>query len=198
MMNKVFYGASLLILAGGCARATVADSSPTGFTVKIALHVQAAPAEVYEKFVREIGDWWNPAHTFSGSAKNLSIEEKAMGCFCEKLAGGGAVRHLEVVYFMPGKLLVLSGALGPMQTLAAAGNMRIQFAPEGGGTKLDVTYAVTGYLPAGMNAFASPADGMLTEQFMRLKSYAERGEPANTEAAKPAAGNANWRWRVTR
>jgi hypothetical protein len=55
-------------------------------------------------------DWWNPTHTFSSDAHNLSIDDKAMGCFCEKLASGGSVHHLEVVYADPGQKLVFSGA----------------------------------------------------------------------------------------
>jgi hypothetical protein len=109
-----------LLLAAG-ADAAVVDSSASGFTVRISMHIQAPPAAAYQKFVRSVGEWWNPAHTFSGSAKNLSIDERAMGCFCEKLPDGGAVRHLEVVYFAPGKAMVMSGALGPMQSLAAVG-----------------------------------------------------------------------------
>lgn len=163
----------LLVFAAGIAPAGVADSSANGFTIKIPMHIQAPPAEAYRKFVRNVGDWWNSAHTFSGSAKNLSIEEKATGCFCEKLPDGGGVRHMEVVNLMPGKMIVMTGALGPMQALAAAGNLKVQFSPEEGGTKLEVTYSVVGYLPGGMDKFAAPADGMLTEQFTRFKNYAE-------------------------
>ncbi|HTP33420.1 MAG TPA: hypothetical protein VMJ75_14680 [Candidatus Acidoferrales bacterium] len=162
-----------VLLMAACAEAAVVDSSANGFTLKITLHIQAPPAAVYQKFVRNVGDWWNPAHTFSGSARNLSIEERAMGCFCEKLADGGGVRHMEVVYLAPGKVLVMTGALGPMQPLAAAGNLRVTFAAEEGGTKFEATYAVVGYLANGMNSFASPADNMLSEQFTRLKSYIE-------------------------
>jgi hypothetical protein len=80
---------------------------------------------------------------------------------------------MEVVSLMPGKMIVMTGALGPMQALAAAGNLKVQFSPEEGGTKLEVTYSVVGYLPGGMDKFAAPADGMLTEQFTRFKNYAE-------------------------
>jgi len=178
MTHTAFRIAAVAALAAAATFGTVADSSPNGFTVKIPLHIQAPPAVVYQKFIRNVGDWWSSSHTFSGSAKNLSIEERAMGCFCEKLPNGGGVRHLEVVYLAPGKAVVMSGALGPMQSLAAAGNLQLTFAAEGDGTKLEVTYAVTGYLPGGMNAFASPADNMLTEQFTRLKNYVEHGDPA--------------------
>jgi hypothetical protein len=165
-----------LLLLPAWAVADVADSSAGGFTIKLSVPIHAAPADVYRQLIK-VGDWWNSAHTFSGDARNLSIEEKAMGCFCEKLPSGGAVRHLEVVYFLPGKTLVMTGALGPLQSLAATGAMTIQISPAEGGARLDLTYAVSGYLAAGMNTWAIPADGMLKDQFTRLKNYIEHGKP---------------------
>ena len=168
---------TVAILAPSLARADVADSAANGFTVKLAVTVQAPPQEVYRRLVHNVGDWWNPMHTFSGDAHNLTIEEKAMGCFCEKLPNGGGVRHLEVINFAPGKALVLSGGLGPLQSLATTGNMSFQLSAAPGGTKLEVTYAVVGYLAAGMNALAGPVDGVLMEQVTRLKNYIEKGNP---------------------
>lgn len=85
---------------------------------------------------------------------------------------------MEVVFLAPGKAVGMAGALGPLQSLAAAGSMRIQLAPAEGGTKLEVTYAVAAYLPAGMNTWAAPVNSVLTEQFTRLKNYIEKGDPA--------------------
>lgn len=158
--------------------ADVADSAASGFTVKVTLTIRAAPADVYRKLMRNVGDWWSPQHTFSGNSHNLSIEEKAMGCFCEKLPDGGGVRHMEVVNLAPGKVVVLSGGLGPLQSVAAAGTLRIAFSAAEGGTKLEAVYTVVGYLPAGLNTWAAPVDSVLTEQFTRLKNYIERGDPA--------------------
>lgn len=162
-----------LLLCPIWAHAEVANSSANGFTVRLSFPIQAPPAEVYRKLIHNVGDWWNPEHTFSGDAHNLSIEEKPMGCFCEKLPDQGGVRHLELVYFAPAKTLVFTGALGPLQSLAAAGSMAIQFVPAEGGTKLGVSYAVVGDQPGGMNTWAAPVDAMLTEQFTRLKNYIE-------------------------
>jgi hypothetical protein len=167
-----------LVLTCGFAEAEVVDSASGGFTLKTTLNIKASPGEVYHKLIQNVGDWWNPAHTFSGDAHNLSIEEKPMGCFCEKLPNGGMVRHMEVVAFMPGKTLALTGGLGPLQSLATGGSMRFELTAVDGGTKLDMTYAVAGYLAAGMNTWAAPVDGVLKEQLTRLKNYAERGEPA--------------------
>jgi uncharacterized protein YndB with AHSA1/START domain len=174
------YTALLVFLALVCAvaaRPDVVDSSAGGFTVKTTLAINAVPDEVYRKLVRNVGEWWNSAHTFSRDAHNLSIEEKPMGCFCEKLPNQGGVRHMEVLAIAPGKELVMSGAIGPMQPLAATGTMRIQLSAADGGTKLEVRYTVAGYLATGMNTWAAPADSVVTEQFTRLKNYIEHGSP---------------------
>jgi uncharacterized protein YndB with AHSA1/START domain len=167
-----------VLLAAIPLRAAVADSAANGFTVKLELNIQAPPQEVYRRLVQNVGDWWNSMHTFSGDAHNLSIDDKAMGCFCEKLPSGGSVRHMEVVYADPGKKLVLSGALGPLQSIAATGSMIIQLSAAGEGTKLSVVYTLTGYVAAGMNTWAAPVDSVLTEQFTRLKSLIENGKAA--------------------
>jgi hypothetical protein len=167
-----------VLLAAMPVRAAVADSAANGFTVKLDFNIQASPQDVYRKLVHNVGDWWNSMHTFSGDAHNLSIDDKAMGCFCEKLPSGGSVRHLGVVYADPGKKLVLSGALGPLQSVAATGSMTIQLAKAGEGTKLAVVYAVTGFMPGGMNTWAEPVDSVLAEQFTRLKSLIENGKAA--------------------
>ncbi len=89
---------------------------------------------------------------------------------------------MEVVHIVPGKVLGMTGALGPLQSMAAAGNMQIRLTPAEGGTKLELVYNVNGYLPAGMNTWAAPVDAVLTEQVTRLKNYIERGDPGKVEA----------------
>ena len=185
MRVTTIFAALLFVIAPRWAMGGVADSSSTGFTVKISLTIQAAPADVYRRLVRDVGDWWDPQHTFSGDSHNLSIEERPMGCFCEKLPNQGAVRHMEVLLVAPGKTLVLSGGLGPLQSIAATGSMTIQLSPAQDGTKLDLAYAVTGYIPAGMNTWAAPVDSVLRQQLTRLKNYAEHGDPA-PKASGPA------------
>lgn len=159
------------------AFAEVADSGANGFTVKITLTIQSSPEDVYRRLVR-VGDWWSPDHTFSGDAHKLSLEQRPMGCFCEKLPNGGAVRHMQVVFLAPGKLLRLSGGIGPLQEMAATGSMTFKLSPGDGSTKLEFTYAVAGYRPQGMNSLAPIVNQVLTEQIARFKSYAETGNPA--------------------
>lgn len=158
------------------ARADVVDSAAGGFTVKVTVNIHAAPAEVYRRLVNNIGDWWNPAHTFSGDAHNLSIDDRPNGCLCEKLPNGGSVRHLEVIYVQPGKLLRMTGGLGPLQSLAVAGVATFTIAPEADGTRLELTYSVGGYSAGGLNFLSQPVDMVLTEQMKRLKNYVETGK----------------------
>ncbi|HEX4004401.1 MAG TPA: SRPBCC domain-containing protein [Candidatus Acidoferrales bacterium] len=176
---------ALLLSLQGFAAGDVLDSAANGFTVKISANIHAAPADVFSH-IMQIGDWWNPEHTYSRDSHNLSIEGHPGGCFCEKLPDGGSVRHMEVIFVAPGKTLRLTGGLGPLQQLAATGTMTFSLAPAGDGTKLDVTYAVGGYLPQGMNALAAPVNEVLSDQVNRLKNVIESGSPAAKEgAAKP-------------
>jgi len=178
MRTNSFLAIAILALAPTWAAAEVVDSSSTGFTVKLAIAIEAPPADVYQRLIHNVGDWWNPAHTYSGDAHNLSIEEKPMGCFCEKLPGGGGVRHMEVIYLAPGKALGLAGGLGPLQTMAVTGSMRFVITPAPGGSLLEVTYAVGGYLKAGLDTLAKPVDAVLLDQLTRLKNFIQHGDPA--------------------
>jgi hypothetical protein len=82
-----------------------------------------------------------------------------------------------VIYVAPSRTLRLSGGLGPLQALGASGTLGFALSPSSSGTKLNVTYAVAGYFPQGMNTLASPVDAVLTEQIGRLKNYVENGSP---------------------
>ncbi len=180
LKSAAFLGALVIALSvPTVSRADVADSAANGFTVKLAVTIRATPQEVYSRLVNNVGDWWDPAHTFSGDAHNLSIDDKPMGCFCEKLPKGGGARHMEVVNADPDKALVLVGGLGPLQSMAVTGSMTIQLAPvRDDGTRVAVVYAVTGYSPTGLNQLAAPVDTVLTQQFFRLKSFVETGKAA--------------------
>jgi uncharacterized protein YndB with AHSA1/START domain len=174
----------LCLLFSSWVVAEVADSGGNGFTIKTTLTIQASPEEVYRRLIR-VGDWWDPEHTYSGDSHNLSIEETPGGCFCEKLPNQGGVRHMQVVYVDPGKRLRMIGGLGPFQSMAATGSLTVELSSAGAGTKLELTYAVTGYAPGGMSNLAAPVDSVLTQQFTRLKNYVEHGDPAPKPEAKP-------------
>jgi uncharacterized protein YndB with AHSA1/START domain len=165
---------------GPAAMGEVMSAGASGFAVRETAHIAAAPDRVYAALVLP-GRWWNPEHTFSGDAANLTLDAKAGGCFCEKLREGGSVQHLTVVRVAPGKTLVLRGALGPFQQQGTDGALAIALAASGSGTDLTLTYTLGGYLtlPGGFEQMAKAADAMLAEQISRLQRFVETGSPAS-------------------
>jgi len=157
--------------------ADVRDTSATGFTVENMITVSAPAGTVFDKLTHDIGVWWDPAHTWSGSASNLSLDPTAGGLFKESLPGGGSVTHLEVVYADRGNLLRLRGALGPLQSMAVTGSLTWTLTEQDGKTIVRLTYAVTGYAPSGLAFLAEPVDGVLRTQLNRFRSYMETGKP---------------------
>ena len=175
-MSKGF-ATFLIVAVAASAHAAVVDRGATGFTVHHTFTIAAPPSRVYAAFA-DIGKWWNPDHSYSHDGARLSLGTTNGGCFCEALPDGGFVRHLEVAFVQPDKELRLTGGLGPLQPIGASGAMTVTFEDASGATKLNLTYAVSGYLAAGLDTWADPVDGVLLEQVQRLKRFVETGAPA--------------------
>jgi uncharacterized protein YndB with AHSA1/START domain len=159
------------------AYAEIADMSSSGFLTKHEVTVNATPANAYKAFVDEVGGWWNPAHTYSNDARNLSIDARPGGCFCEKLPNGGGVQHMSVVYASPGQVVRMMGALGPLQNSGLAGSMTWKFTPAASTTKIELSYSVGGYMQGGFEKIAPAVDRVVGEQLGRLKTFIETGKP---------------------
>ncbi|WP_340644515.1 SRPBCC family protein [Phenylobacterium sp.] len=174
-MKTVLAALAALSLAGA-ARAEVVDQSAQGFEVRHVVTIAGPPAKVRAAALRPAA-WWNSAHSWSGDAKNLSID-LASGCFCETLKDG-FVRHMTVVY-AGADAVRLSGALGPLQFTGASGHLAFTFTPgaDPATTVLTVTYDVGGYAKGGLaEQWAKPVDGVIGEQVGRLKKQIETGKP---------------------
>ena len=157
------------------ATAEVSSRSASGFIVNVALNVAAPPETVYASLTRHLGEWWDAAHTYSGDSRNMSIIAEPGGCFCEALADGGGVQHATVINVAPGKLLRMSGALGPLQVGAVTGTLSWQFEKSGSAdSKLVLTYVVGGYAAGGLDKVADAVDMVLTRQAELLKRHAEQ------------------------
>jgi uncharacterized protein YndB with AHSA1/START domain len=158
------------------AHAEVLETRENGFVIEAAVLAEATPVAVYRKLVKVAG-WWDPAHTWSGSARNLQLSPQAGGCFCEKLADGGSVQHGRVIFAQPGKLLRLEAALGPLQDMAVTGVLSFKLAPDGAGTRIKMTYRVAGVLSMDSAKLAPLVDQVMGIQLGRLRSFAA-GAPA--------------------
>jgi uncharacterized protein YndB with AHSA1/START domain len=168
---------ALIVMGGACAHAAIADQQPNGFAVEETAHIAAAPDAVYAALIHP-EKWWNPQHTFSQNAANLSLDAKAGGCLCETLPGGGSVQHLTVVYADPvHTTLRLRGPMGPFQGLGVDSALTFSLKAENGGTALVLDNNVGGYVKGGWGKLPAAADAMLTDLVAHLKAYAETGRP---------------------
>lgn len=163
---------ALALLVAGSARAEVVDAQPNGFEVRREVVISAPTATVWATLVQP-SKWWASAHTWSGSAANLSLGAASGGCFCERLPNGGSALHMTTVNAEPGRKLVLVGALGPMQSSGASGALTFLLAEKDGQTTVTVTYDVGGYFRGGLDKIAAPVDGVLGQQMAGLKAAAE-------------------------
>src|SRR5215471_21524861 len=140
IMRRCSLGALALVVFSGTPVQSAPQVTQNGFLVKLEVNVNAPKAKVYDALVGQVGSWWNPEHTYSHDAKNLSIDPRPGGCFCEKLTNGGGVEHLRVIYVVPREVLRFSGALGPLQASGVAGSMTWKLTGEAENTRVELSY----------------------------------------------------------
>jgi hypothetical protein len=173
-LNALAFAAASCIM--NSAGAEVVDTTPSGFLIRHDVNV-GATTEASWKALIDAGSWWNSDHTFSGNAANLSIDARPGGCFCEKLANGGGVSHMTVVFVSPGTVLRMTGGLGPLQGSGLAGSMTWRIVPSPPFAKIEVSYSVGGYMQGGFDKMAPAVNAVLGEQLARLKTFIETGKP---------------------
>lgn len=175
----IFVAAALAVISSP-AVAEVKATSDTGFNVVHIASVKAGPDEIWKRLLAP-KDWWNKAHSWSGSSAGFYIDAQANGCFCElfqetgadgKLKTTGSVEHMRVIFAQPGKVLRMQGALGPLQSEAVIGTLTIAMEPakDGADTKVSFSYVVGGYMRYKVADIAPAVDKVLAEQFRNLLS----------------------------
>lgn len=155
--------------------AEVLDSSPSGFTLENRITVPVDAKTAWRGLVDHVGDWWPSDHTWWGKAKNLSIDARAGGCFCEK-SGKQQAEHMHVVMVMPGEMLRLKGALGPLQGMGLDGALefRLKQSDDGQSTEITMWFRNGGYTPDDLSKFVAVVDGVQKQQLGGLKTFLER------------------------
>jgi uncharacterized protein YndB with AHSA1/START domain len=179
-----------LVLAASApfARAEIKESSADAFFLTYSGTVAAPTAKAYADIV-QVARWWDSEHTYSGKSANLSIKPEAGGCFCEKWKDG-SVEHGEVLMAMPGKVLRLRTALGPLQERALTGVLTFWLKNEDSTTTLTVEYRVNGANASGLDQLAPSVDDVLGTQLDRLRRYIATGNPEPPPEEKAAAAAA--------
>ena len=172
---------------GSVAQAEIVNAGPSGFNLRHVIEAPNVAAPVVWAALADIAKWWDPEHTYSGDARNLSLEPVVRGCFCEKLSLYAGIEHATVVYAQPAKTLRLIGALGPLQEFGVTGALTWQIDAAGGGTKITMTYNVGGFADRPLSDWAPIVDEVLGVQAKRLGRFVTVGTPELPKAdAKPA------------
>jgi uncharacterized protein YndB with AHSA1/START domain len=166
-----FIVALMLLAASAPAAAEVVGASANGFEVRQVVPLVVKPEVAFQSFAN-LPAWWNPEHTYSGKAQNLSLSLTPGGCFCERVPTGGGVEHMRVTYVDPGKRLLMTGALGPLLYEATAGVLDVQVKSTAGGSQLTLDYKAAGFANGGADKLAPVVDAVLAEQLRRYRKYA--------------------------
>lgn len=175
MIRVLTIAAALIAASVAPAQAAVVSAGASGFTSRITLTTKSDPARAWRAFFKP-QDWWSGAHTYSGDARNLRMEARAGGCFCERLPRDGAVKHGEVVLMIPDRTVRLSAPLGPLQEMAVSAAWTVQVAgAEGGGATITWTYVVNGAAPEGWAEPSKAVDSVMQEQAQRYAAFADAG-----------------------
>ncbi len=180
VMTKLALVVAPLIAFSSPAFAEVKAASDSGFNSIHIATVNATPEEVWKRLLAP-KDYWNKAHSWSGSSAGFYIDAQANGCFCElfqetdangKLKTVGSVEHMRVIFAQPGKVLRMQGALGPLQSEAVIGTLTVAMEPskDNGSTRVSFSYVVGGYMRYKVSEIAPAVDKVLGEQFKSMLS----------------------------
>lgn len=178
MRFALFAAAFAALVCATPARAEVAESSAGAILLRGEADVRASPARAYAALIQP-RRWWGSAHTYSGDATNLRLDARAGGCWCERW-DGQSVEHMRVVAAFEHegvRTLRFVGGLGPLQEMGVSGVLTFTIAPREGGSKVTMTYRVSGDSGLALDRVAAPVDSVLTEQFGRLTRYMDGGAP---------------------
>lgn len=200
-MRNALASLAFALAAIAPAQAEVVEKADNGFVVQHSLTVSTDPDATFA-MLRTPAKWWDKDHTWTGNAENLYMDAQAGGCFCELIPNEattesgapqrtlrGSVQHMQITYVDPGRLLRLSGALGPLQSEALAGAMTFTLKPVKGGTRITMDYVVGGFMRMKTADIAPAVDKVLVAQLSRLAMalgpLVGAGDAADTADEKP-------------
>ncbi len=170
MRASIAAGALLALIdaiAGGEVKSAAADAMLIELRYTI-----AAPADKVWESLLHPEDWWPSDHTWSGDRRNMRLSAEAGACFCERWVGG-SVEHGRVIMAIPGSLLRIRAALGPLQEMAVAGVITVELEEKDGATNVVVTHRVSGDASHKLDALATVVDQVNRQQFGGLVAAAE-------------------------
>lgn len=147
-------------------QAEVIEASDTHYRLSHSATTTISPEALWERLIHP-EQWWNPDHSYSGKAENLSLDPQAGGLWREDW-DGGSVAHGTVVQIIKGNVLRLEAPFGPLQGMGAYVIWSIKIEPSGSGST--ITFDEVAMAPPGssLEAVAPAVDGVKGEAMRRL------------------------------
>lgn len=167
----IFNSFFVLFFLSAVSQAKVVIANDNNFIIEHEVIVPITAQASY-RLLGKPSQWWSSEHTWSGDAKNMSMQLKAGGCFCEKWKAN-SVMHAQVISAQPGTVLRLQGAFGPLQDMAVTAVLTFSLKHEQSGTRVQLRYRVRGidrHKLAGLDAAVDTSLGEQLESFRKAAS----------------------------
>jgi hypothetical protein len=158
-----------LALSAAPAAAEVVARTADSFTLRYAVESSVAPETIGPSLV-DLPEWWDSAHTYSGSANNLSLDLTPGGCWCERLADGTDFDHGRTVS-VAADSYVFHAPFGPMRGKTTMAELTVSWPAANWGRSLTWTMVVEG---PGIGAMADAVDAVMGAGHRRWLIWLER------------------------
>ncbi|MBD3584644.1 SRPBCC domain-containing protein [Salinimonas sp. HHU 13199] len=176
-MKRAHFLSGFLVLNAAVAPeafAEVTEVSEHGFVIRNSFVTRQPADTVWLSLINDVDNWWPKDHSWWEGT--FSINATAGGCFCERKNNKSA-EHMRVSYVDPPVSLVMTGGLGPLQSMGVYGALNWQITPDDGQTRVTLTYQAQGYLPSGFKQLAPVVDQVQAGQLARLHAWLRQTYP---------------------
>ncbi len=170
-MFRPLLAVAVLALSAAPAAAEVAARTADSFTLRYAVGAEIAPDDI-PGALADLPKWWDSAHTYSGSAANLSLDLTPGGCWCERLADGTDFDHGRTVSAAPDRF-VFDAPFGPLRGKTTKAELTVTWPAANRGLTPTWTMVVEG---PGIGAMADGVDAVMGAGYQRWLRYLEYGE----------------------
>lgn len=164
----------VLLLSATPLHAEVQWVGDNGFALENKIQIQADTDTVWQALVTQVDNWWPKDHSWWGQSSVFSIEPNAGGCFCER-NGQRSAEHMRISFVDPGRVLRMTGGLGPLQGMGMYGAMDWTLTALDGDdaprTEVTLSYRVSGISPDGFADFAPVVDSVQALQLGGLGRF---------------------------
>ena len=144
-------------------------ASDTHYRLSHSATTALSPDALWDRLIHP-EQWWNPDHSYSGKAQNLSLDPQAGGLWREDW-DGGSVAHGTVVQVIDGKLLRLEAPFGPLQGVGAYVIWTIQIEAADSGSRVTFTEVASAPPGSALQKLAPAVDQVKAEAMERFASH---------------------------